>query len=272
VINTYLFIQPPCQKGMHYNASVENSTIRYLLDLNREFYQTFALQFSTTRKRLQPGVKKIFDLLLTVDRILDLGCGNGELALALKINGFGGIYVGIDSSDELLKIARHRIASHHDLSTSSYHFACEDLSTNDWQRNLPFSNYRMAVAFAVLHHMPGQQTRRNLLKTLHGLLPKYQGGQNSPLFIHSEWQFLNSRRLKARLVPWEVVGLSDQDIEEGDYLLDWKQGGYGLRYVHHFSEDELGRLAQETGFRVEKTFYSDGENGKLSVYQYWETI
>ena len=54
-----------------------------LLQLNAEFYQTFAVQFSATRQRIQPGVQRI---LKTVDpraHILDLGCGNGELARVL---------------------------------------------------------------------------------------------------------------------------------------------------------------------------------------------
>jgi hypothetical protein len=32
------------------------------------------------------------------------------------------------------------------------------------------------------------------------------------------------------------VGLSANDVDPGDYLLDWRSGGEGLRYIHHFSE------------------------------------
>ena len=55
-----------------------------------------------------------------------------------------------------------------------------------------------------------------------------------------------------------------------EYLLDWRSGGYGFRYVHHFQEDELSQVAEEHGFRVKETFYSDGEGGRLSLYQIWE--
>ena len=63
-------------------------------------------------------------------------------------------------------------------------------------------------------------------------------------FILSNWQFLNSDKLKARIQPWDRVGLTDEDMDEGDYLLDWRSGGEaGLRYAHHFSAEELLGLA-----------------------------
>jgi hypothetical protein len=89
-------------------------------------------------------------------------------------------------------------------------------------------------------------------------------------FIHSEWQFLNSPRLSSRIQPWEAIGLSGNEVEPGDFLLDWRQGGFGLRYVHHFSEPELAKLAEAAGFEIMETFLSDGENSRLGLYQVWQ--
>jgi 2-polyprenyl-3-methyl-5-hydroxy-6-metoxy-1,4-benzoquinol methylase len=124
-------------------------------------------------------------------------------------------------------------------------------------------NWSLVTAFAVLHHIPGRDLRLAILKTIHGLL-KPEGK-----FIHSNWQFLNSEKLKARIQPWETVSISSNDVDAGDHLLDWKQGGKGLRYVHHFNEAELWELAQESGFQVKDTFYSDGAGGGLGLYQIW---
>ena len=88
-------------------------------------------------------------------------------------------------------------------------------------------------------------------------------------FILSNWQFLNSEKLKARIQPWSRIGLSDEDVDAGDYLLDWRSGGEGLRYAHHFSAEELLGLAEQVGFKVEAEFLSDGENGRLGLYQVW---
>ncbi len=79
-----------------------------------------------------------------------------------------------------------------------------------------------------------------------------------------------SPRLRARIMSWETVDIEDDELETGDYLLDWRRGGKGLRYVHLFNETELKGLADETGFEIIETFYSDGEGGRLGLYQVWE--
>jgi hypothetical protein len=121
----------------------------------------------------------------------------------------------------------------------------------------------LITAFAVLHHIPSRELRLAILQGVHTLL------QPDGLFIHANWQFLNSEKLKARIQPWERAAISGSEVEAGDYLLDWRSGGAGLRYVHYFEEDELRGLAEATGFKVADTFLSDGESGDLSLYQVW---
>ncbi|NJN44464.1 MAG: hypothetical protein HC806_06915 [Anaerolineae bacterium] len=81
---------------------------------------------------------------------------------------------------------------------------------------------------------------------------------------------MNSPRWRARIQPWERVGLSAEEVGLGDNLLDWRRGGEGLRYVHHFSEDELAHLAKDSDFEITDTFYSDGKEGNLGLYQVWK--
>ena len=128
------------------------------------------------------------------------------------------------------------------------------------------SHFDLVFAFAALHHIPSIELRLQIIKKIHELL-KPDG-----MFIHSNWQFLNSPRLKARIQPWGSVGLKETDVDANDYLLDWKRGGHGLRYVHHFNKSELADLAKASGFEIIETLYSDGENKRLSVYQIWKAI
>jgi SAM-dependent methyltransferase len=255
---------------------MEKSIVQKLLQLNAEFYQTFASQFSDTRQRIQPGVRKILDSMDPTIRILDLGCGNGELARELIQGGFGGQYVGLDSSEALLNVAREGMTGIENVS-----FLQGNLADPDWQslvisgesgvesRELSAisgqrSNFDVILSFAALHHLPGRGLHLRILRIVRNLLTF--DGQ----FIHSNWQFLNSQRLRKRVHSWKEIGLSDADVDPDDYLLDWRRGGFGLRYVHHFSEETLNILAAETGFRVVDTFYSDGETGDLGLYQVWE--
>jgi len=232
-----------------------------LLTLNKQFYQTFGREFSSTRQRLQPGVQHILDILTGDESILDLGCGNGELARERMRRGMRGSYVGVDFSQPLLAAARHG------WEDAPATFIRADLTTPDWGKAIlrtarpPFD---LVTAFAVLHHMPGLSLRLAILKKVHAMLRP--GGR----FIHSEWQFLGSDKLKGRVQPWGEIGLNEGDVDSGDYLLDWRSGGRGLRYVHHFDEPELDALAEASHFRVTSTFHSDGENNRLGLYQVWE--
>jgi tRNA (uracil-5-)-methyltransferase TRM9 len=233
---------------------------RRLLDINREFYQSFGEDFSATRGRIQPGVRSILERLAGSERILDLGCGNGELARQLAKQGHHGTYTGLDFSPPLLEDAGKQ------PGLFPVDFRQADLSGPDWDKDLPAGEYERVFAFAALHHIPSEELRLQILCKAARLLDKQ--GQ----FIHSEWQFMNSARLRERIQPWQAAGLIEEELDAGDSLLDWRQGGHGLRYVHHFNEEELSRLAEATGFRIVETFLSDGQGGNLGLYQIWELI
>ncbi len=237
---------------------MNSSTSARLIELNRDFYTRFGDSFSATRQRIQPGVRRVLETLKGDENILDLGCGNGELARVLAQRGHRGSYLGVDFSLPLLRDAESIPEGF------SATFQQADLTALE---NSSFiihhSSFDIVFSFAALHHIPSRELRLNILRTVHQLL-KPDG-----FFIHSNWQFLNSEKLKARIQPWDVAAISESEVDAGDYLLDWRSGGAGLRYVHHYNEVELKELAEETGFHIQDVFYSDGETGNLGLYQVW---
>jgi tRNA (uracil-5-)-methyltransferase TRM9 len=237
-----------------YNRGMDAAVAQRLIALNEQFYQTLAAPFSASRGRVQPGVRRVLDGVASEADILDLGCGNGSVAEALAAQGHAGDYVGLDFSEELLAVARQKADS---LKAT---FIKADLA-GDWP--LGEERFDFVFMFAALHHIPGLEQRLELLQRVHRLL--LPGGR----FVHSNWQFLSSPRLVERIQDWEAAGISAADLDEGDYLLDWRGGGEGLRYVHHFKEDELAELAEESGFKIEESFLSDGKEGNLAIYQTW---
>lgn len=241
---------------------MDSATASRLIELNKDFYTRFGDSFSATRHRIQPGVRRVLEMLKGDESILDLGCGNGELARELAKRGHRGSYLGVDFSLPLLREAESQPEGF------SARFIEDDLTKLSVisDQLLSTDNWSLITALAVLHHIPSRELRLNILKEVRKLL-KPDGK-----FIHSNWQFLNSEKLKARIQPWEGAAISSSEVDAGDYLLDWRSGGAdaGLRYVHHFNEAELNDLASATGYHVVESFYSDGEGGNLGLYQVWK--
>lgn len=249
---------------------MQEATIQKLLELNRQFYRDFATAFAATRRRIQPGVRHVMTMLPPNGDWLDLGCGSGALAVEWVKAGRAGSYTGVDFSSQLLQEAQNNLIG---ISTPGLQvrFIAANLSDPNWTTKIkPPEQWDGILAFAVLHHIPSNILRHQLLNQVHDLLKP--GGW----FIHSEWQFHHSPRLLRRVLPWETIGLTADDLEEGDYLLDWRHhlpgqpAGPGLRYVHLFNREELATLAKTCGFQIIKEFESDGEGGKLGLYQTWQ--
>lgn len=246
---------------------MNSATADRLLDLNRRFYADRGRDFSTTRLRLQPGVKHLLETLCGDESILDLGCGNGELARSLSGRGHRGSYLGLDFSPVLLAEA----------GGASFgfpvRFAQADLSQASWDHvvtvdsaaasSLHMRSFNVIFCLAVLHHIPDNSLRAGILCKVHDLLA------SDGRLILSNWRFTDSPRMSGRIQPWSDVDLTAQDVDANDYLLDWKRGGKALRYVHQFDQSELSELAAAAGFEVTESFYSDGADRKASLYQVW---
>lgn len=244
-----------------YNRNMKPETAIRILSLNHQFYQSFAEDFSETRQRLQPGVLSLVNRFQSESSILDLGCGNGELARELARKDFSGSYLGTDFSSNLLQKAGLGIPAEFPAE-----FLELDLSETDWSGLLPGTPFDVVLSFAALHHVPGHEGRKNVCNNIRRHI------SDQGCFFHSNWQFLRSPRLLRRIIPWNEAGFSEKDLDEGDYLLDWRRGGMGTRYVHHFTPEELSLLADESGFRINESFFSDGKEGDLSIYQVWEPV
>ncbi len=239
---------------------MNSATAERLLAINREFYNRFGEQFSATRQRLQPGVKKILETIQEDVSVLDLGCGNGHFLRELIRRGHKAALLGVDFSLPLLRDAE---SAPGEFSARFMEIDITKLSVISNQ-SLITDNWSLITAFATLHHIPSTEIRLDILRTVKKLL-KPDGK-----FILSNWQFLNSEKLKSRIQPWSKVGINESDLDEGDYLLDWRSGGSGLRYAHQFSAEELSGLAEQAEMRVTDSFSSDGDGGKLGLYQVWE--
>lgn len=240
-----------------YNADMNSATVERLLAINSEFYNSFGESFSATRQRLQPGVKKILDSIQADASVLDLGCGNGHFLHELKRRGHKAPLLGLDFSLPLLRDAESNL----EVEFRAVNLA--QLSAISDQLVEVNGEWSVVTMFATLHHIPSHEMRLDILQTVRKLL------KPNGKFILSNWQFLNSEKLKSRIQPWHRVGINADDVDDGDYLLDWRSGGEGLRYAHHFTAQEMLGLAEQANMSVTESFLSDGDGGNLGLYQIW---
>lgn len=233
---------------------MREEVVDLLNNLNRKFYDTFAGAFASSRGDTEPGLMRILAGVQPGDRILDLGCGHGRVASMLPA---GCSYVGMDFSAEMLVVAQ--VGSTTQASDVQVRFVDGNLLADEWPAQID-GTYDWIVLRAVLHHIPGEENRVAIIR--HAVKLLAPGGH----LLIANWQFLEIERLRRRLLPWDTIGLSANDVESGDYLLDWQRAGYGLRYVHLVDEDETRALASQTGLCLDTIFRADGHNNNLTLY------
>ncbi|MGD0575093.1 MAG: methyltransferase domain-containing protein [Anaerolineales bacterium] len=238
---------------------MDSRIARRLVDLNQEFYQSFASSFAQTRRSVRPGVARLVARIPLEARILDLGCGSAPVLALLAAQGHQGSYLGLDLSQPLLDLAARDLPA---PAPFPVQFTRANLFEPGWVEGLA-AGYDRIVSFAFLHHIPSHLARLGFLRQVHELL------NPAGRFLFSTWHFTRSPRLRARILPWAIANLSEQELEPGDYLLDWRHGGTGVRYVHVIDQAERTRLAHESGFEECETFESDGEEGNLADYSVW---
>jgi SAM-dependent methyltransferase len=236
---------------------MDQATIDRLLALNREFYATFADQFAGSRTLSDPALTSILPHIPVQAKVLDVGCGNGRLALLLDRERPGATYVGVDAVPELIAVARSQVA---ELDNLSPVFHVIDIVQPDWSLAIDTLSIDTVVCLAVLHHIPGFDLRLQVVGEMGRLLAP--GG----CVLLSVWQFLDNERMRRKVVDWSEADIPEEVLEPGDYLLDWKRGGRGLRYCHLVDEAEVERLAGASGLRVCETFRAGGREGDLSLF------
>ncbi|MFQ6100815.1 MAG: class I SAM-dependent methyltransferase [Anaerolineae bacterium] len=240
-----------------------------LLALNREFYAAFARPFAASRVVCDPAMTCILPYIPQHARVLDVGCGNGRLALLLDRERPGVTYLGLDAVPELVELAR---AQADQLTNISAEFRVADITQPGWSdpHKLDIVHCPLvidtAVALAVLHHIPGFDLRVRVLREIATML-----APNGCLIL-STWQFLENERMRRKIVDWAEVGVVEEALEPGDYLLDWKREGQGLRYCHLVDEAEVRQLAGASGLRVSQTFRAGGRERNLSLFAVLESL
>ena len=246
---------------------MDEQTIRSLNAINRIFYSANAAEFDQSRSAPWPGWTQLLPHIRQIPRgpatamlrVLDVGCGNGRFGvfLADQLDPDEIHYCGIDSSPPLIARAKERA-----LPFAGVEF--QPLDFVEAGNDLPRGPFSLIGLFGILHHVPGQALRRELLR---GLGERLAAGG---ILALTSWQFEAFRRFQSRLISWSDYNrtaaepIDTAQLEPGDHLLPWGDGGSALRYCHFASEGETRELLEGLSFEVIESFAADGREGDLN--------
>lgn len=261
---------------------MDEATIKRLNQINRDFYLATADAFDESRGALWPGWDRLLPYLPSTLSVLDLGCGNGRFGrfLADRLGASAVSFHGIDNNSVLLQRARDSLSDlpnlvleHRDIfapmfgpdqrrsqnvevsggADSPLHLGEGQGVRFDFQRRAT-----LVVLFGILHHIPGLEQRRDLLHSASLWLAP--GG----ILVFTCWRFMEYERFRQRIVPWPD-DLRDQ-VERGDYLLDWRRGNPAVRYCHYVDDAEQADLVAASGLSEIDTYRADGESNDMNRY------
>ncbi len=240
---------------------MKKSTVKKLNQINREFYHQTAEEFSRSRSYYWSGWKKILPHLNTITaqkkeiNVLDVGCGNGRFGLFLSANSseIKINYWGIDFSERLLASAEKRLAA----AKINYHLKKTDITEG---LNLKPLKFDLIVCFGLFHHLPSFYLRQKLLKDLADRL------NVNGLLAVTFWQFADKPRFKQKIVQPEKVGIQPKEIDDKDYILDWKRGKKAYRYCRQIDYPEAEKLSQGLNLKQIDQYLADGKTSDLNLY------
>lgn len=240
-------------------------TRQSLIELNRAFYAAIPDAFSDSRRDPWPGWSRAISHLLPKGdpplSVLDLGCGNGRFVAFLENNLTSPYrYLGLDSSPALLAHARRAHGS-----LSHVHFENVEILAPDAVYGPAGQKFDLIAMFGVLHHVPSEPARRDLMQRLIArLIP---GG----ILIVTAWQFGNYERFRARMIPWKQYNarasepIDECELDVGDHLLRFADATLP-RYCHFSPPDELRELLTTQSVAWVDEFSADGRTGDLNRY------
>lgn len=203
-----------------------------IINQNKDVYNNIAAHFSSTRAFLWRDLESLVGFVKPKDCVLDIGCGNGrlyQLFADLSIS-----FTGIDISEKLIEIAKERYPD--------CHFKVADMT------KLPFGEEKFDVVFSLVafHHLPVREMQLQALREMKRVL------KNNGKIILLNWNAY-SDWVKNKLQEGEYEDLGNQL-----FRVPWKtQTGenIGDRIYYGFTPVELGKLAEDTGLKIEEQYF-----------------
>lgn len=220
----------------------------------QSIYNQIASDFSDTRGKWWQGFGGFNEYIKDGDSVLDLGCGNGRMADIFVDHNIE--YLGVDNSDELIKLAQKRFKDN-----PSYKFEVGDALTINYQ-----NQFDLVLMIAVLHHIPTRELR---LKVLKNICNSLKPGGRLVISNWNLWQVIGGRK---RFRYYQYIFNYTEKLKRGvwqlsDAFVPWKPlRGDNLRYVHSYKKGELSSLLKAAGLMIERINFETKNGEKTDIW------
>ncbi|MFA6422514.1 MAG: class I SAM-dependent methyltransferase [Candidatus Buchananbacteria bacterium] len=217
--------------------------VNRILIETKQIYDKIAPSFAITRDKWWQAFGNFQKYVKDRGSVLDLGCGNGRMAKLFENTGIS--YLGIDNSQELIKIGKERFKDHKNIS-----FEVGDVV----DLHLADNSCDLILMIAALHHIPTKELR---LKILADIYKAMKNDSVLVLYNWNLWQWGYRKKYWPRLLDYKFK------IKNGvwslkDAFIPWKLiGNTNQRYVHSFALGELKKLLIKSGFKIESADYEN---------------
>lgn len=222
---------------------------------SNETYDAFAPYYREYSQKKADYIKAVDALILgnlprNTDSVLDIGCGDGiRLEALLKKVSFGEAW-GIDSSPEMVTLAR--------LNTKA-RIVQADIGNSDIEAFVPIKFDAIFCLWNVLGHIDGDAARNRSILNMSNVLNDggriYMDVSNRHNIKHYGWKTVFKNVLADCLRPNSDNGTLSYDIRVA--------ADKSIRaHSHFFNPTELLPLFANAGLRLVKTTYIDYATGK----------
>ncbi|HDL75021.1 MAG TPA: class I SAM-dependent methyltransferase [bacterium] len=225
---------------------------KYLLNKTIEDYNLIAEDFARSRVFIPEDISNLGEYSTKGEKVLDAGCGNGWLSEVLRNKETD--YIGIDSSEKLINIAKRNYPQ------------AKFQKDNVLKLSFPSDFFNKVYSVSVLHHIPSKELQIKALKEMKRVLkPK---GILILRVWNLWWNDPKSWKLIFKYTFLKLIGKSKLDFK--DIFYSWKNSRSKIvtdRYIHCFTKGELKSLVKKSGFSVRKIWiHGKNKKGISNIY------